>query len=204
MLSYGYTAGLGLRATKTGMDDIAKGLLSDVAVKRRRFKVRQYYRTTSSWLRIIGNTPCRFRRTFTWRPRREAGEYSIVSTIGFQQVLECSRLITESTQALNKAYAGLDTRYKAIVTSTAGILFFGTPHQGADLASFAVKIDNIISFVAIQPKSTILKNMERDCDYLRQINDDFRGRSEGMTICSFYELGVSGPGKTTVCTVHDL
>ena len=90
------------------------------------------------------------------------------------------------------------------MTSSAGILFFGTPHRGADLASFAVMIDKIISFFAYQPSSTIVKNMEPDCDYLWQINDDFRGRADGMKICSFYELGVPKPGKTTVCSVHDM
>lgn len=90
------------------------------------------------------------------------------------------------------------------MTSTAGILFFGTPHKGADLASYAVNIDKIISFIAIQPTSTIVTNMEKDCDYLWQIDDDFRGRTEGMKICSFYELGVSRLQKTTVCSVHDL
>lgn len=63
--------------------------------------------------------------------------------------------------------------YKAIFTSTYGILFFGTPHQGGNGVEFGQLIQNIAS-VAIQTNKGLLDHLEKDSAFLEQLQDEYK------------------------------
>ncbi|KAK0706162.1 Alpha/Beta hydrolase protein, partial [Lasiosphaeria miniovina] len=89
--------------------------------------------------------------------------------------------------------------YKDIAESTKGIVFFGTPHKGADAATWARHISNIAQAIMHQPPANFLRTLERHSPDLHKISEDFRPYTPQYAITSFYEQhAMTGLGTVVV------
>jgi triacylglycerol esterase/lipase EstA (alpha/beta hydrolase family) len=100
--------------------------------------------------------------------------------------------LTKRTQALIDAHN--DRAYARVLKNVKSIIFFGTPHRGADLASL---LSNLL-FVSFA-RRMFVEQLRVNSDLIQGINDQFRDRSESLELVSFYEskemrgLGVYTP-----------
>ncbi|PVF97307.1 hypothetical protein CPB86DRAFT_707172 [Serendipita vermifera] len=76
--------------------------------------------------------------------------------------------------------------YKSIRVSTFAILFFGTPHSGANGVELAQWMGKLLS-VYMFTDNTILKDLSRDSDHLQSIQAFYLDASEGIKSIFFYE-----------------
>ncbi|MCJ1243623.1 hypothetical protein MMC30_000820, partial [Trapelia coarctata] len=83
--------------------------------------------------------------------------------------------------------AKLDDTYKAIREATFGIAFFGTPHQGGELAKLGDIAASIMRAVFRNPKNTFLEALKKNSIFSNGVIDDFRHQLEDYYIVSFYE-----------------
>jgi hypothetical protein len=74
-----------------------------------------------------------------------------------------------------------------ITAHTTGILFFGTPHRGADAARYLVTLSDILSLVSHKPQSKFLAALQSESVELLKISEDFRPLAGRFNIVSFYE-----------------
>ncbi|KAI8633498.1 hypothetical protein F5Y19DRAFT_413884 [Xylariaceae sp. FL1651] len=84
-------------------------------------------------------------------------------------------------------HAKSDTTYEDIWKSTYGIVFFGTPHNGADSAKIGNVVAKITRSILQRPGNTFIKALTRDSSVLNTITDDFRQLLEDFQIISFWE-----------------
>ncbi|KAF2398705.1 hypothetical protein EJ06DRAFT_89082 [Trichodelitschia bisporula] len=82
-----------------------------------------------------------------------------------------------------------DSQYGHILQSCKGIVFFGTPHRGADLASRAEKIGRVPNALAFGSalRTDLLRVLKAKSDPLQAISRQFVQRAKNMQIVSFYE-----------------
>ncbi|KAH6636029.1 Alpha/Beta hydrolase protein [Chaetomium tenue] len=80
-----------------------------------------------------------------------------------------------------------DHHFTDIATHTHGIVFFGTPHRGADAAGWASTLSGILATATHKPPSKFLEALKTDSVELRKISEDFRPLCGGVNIVSFYE-----------------
>ncbi|XXH02007.1 hypothetical protein Hte_008372 [Hypoxylon texense] len=97
----------------------------------------------------------------------------------------------DSHQALVFAHED-DMNYGAVLSSTIGIAFLGTPHRGSNLATFGSIAANIINTFSpvIQPsivKRDLLDHLNFDSDALQDLFLSFRNRLANIAVVSFYE-----------------
>jgi hypothetical protein len=111
-------------------------------------------------------------------------------------------LVTENALCLSKSSP--ETHISRIVDCTVGILFLGTPHFGADLASwakFGSKLASILtssnpSIVAVlQPHSEVLANIQKSFHSLLRCRRD-EGTEISIT-CFFEELPLPVVGEVS-------
>jgi hypothetical protein len=89
--------------------------------------------------------------------------------------LHCKKNADHKSQALICSnLAGKDhiEHYKAISTSTYGILFFGTPHQGGNVVSLGKLVASIASIV-LQTNKGLLDHLEKNSQLLEQQLDQY-------------------------------
>jgi hypothetical protein len=89
------------------------------------------------------------------------------------------------TQALLQAR--LEPRYKAIHDATLGILFFGTPHQGSDKATYGKVLATVAQKLSLRPSSRLVEALESNSDVLLHLTADFKFQLPQYRIVSFYE-----------------
>jgi hypothetical protein len=98
-------------------------------------------------------------------------------------------------QALVESLGG-DESLLPVATRTAGIIFMGTPHHGASLASWAVRLRD--AFRVLLPiwsnniNGEVLKLLEPKSDICKKVQIQFQsegrgGRLKGLKMFSFYE-----------------
>ncbi|KAK3295429.1 uncharacterized protein B0H64DRAFT_395244 [Chaetomium fimeti] len=95
-------------------------------------------------------------------------------------------------------FANSEAEYASIESATKAIIFFGTPHGGADKESWK-SIASGYSFLA-GPSSSLVGAITRASDDLEEIKEDFVKISPRYPITSFYEKGHWG--KTGKCIVN--
>jgi hypothetical protein len=81
-------------------------------------------------------------------------------------------------------------RYKTLLKHIFGVAFFGTPHKGADLASWSVTLGNILRAASLGTSTNVqlAKDLEGNSRVLAQISRSFVERGKELKIFSFYEL----------------
>ena len=85
-----------------------------------------------------------------------------------------------TSQAIIKAHN--DRSYTYILKSLKAIIFLGTPHRGAGLAKL---LSNLLTVCF--SKKIFVDQLSRNCDFIRDLNDEFRDRSESLELISYYE-----------------
>jgi hypothetical protein len=90
-------------------------------------------------------------------------------------------------QALNRAFE--KERYRPLLRKVVGVMFFGTPHRGSDLASWGTTFSNIIRFgtLGTTTNSKLSKDLESNSRILASITKSFVERGKGLEIYNFYE-----------------
>ncbi|KAK3312875.1 hypothetical protein B0H66DRAFT_569081 [Apodospora peruviana] len=115
--------------------------------------------------------------------------------------------------ALLSSRSSADERIRRIYECTSGIIFLGTPHSGASLATVAHRLARLLALTTL-PKSNlrILRVLEKDSEVLARIQADFyallqtprQRRSDGMLLkpltvsCFHEELKYPGLGEVIV------
>lgn len=80
------------------------------------------------------------------------------------------------------------SRLKSVGTSTYGVMFLGTPHQGVDIAKFAVQALRIQSLLRWSPANTrILTHLSRDSELLQDLLGRYTGISRNFETKFYYE-----------------
>lgn len=90
-------------------------------------------------------------------------------------------------QMLRKCNDSSDAKHKALLAATRGLVFIGTPHQGAQLASSICLILGLFL-------STQLKDLSYASDLLVDLNEWFRNwaATDNISVIVYYELKKTG------------
>ncbi|OIW33576.1 hypothetical protein CONLIGDRAFT_184066 [Coniochaeta ligniaria NRRL 30616] len=96
-------------------------------------------------------------------------------------------------RALSISRERAEPHLKSLEAATRGILFMGTPHNGSDLAAWAILCARVVSKFR-DANVTILKTLERDSEPLRDTQDAFgqllrirEGQNSPIQVTCFYE-----------------
>jgi hypothetical protein len=76
---------------------------------------------------------------------------------------------------------------------THSIIFFGTPHQGTEHASWGVILQNIHTVLSRQQPSPLPKTLKTKNAKLIDLGDDFRHQALNYKIVSCFEQLVTSP-----------
>jgi hypothetical protein len=99
-------------------------------------------------------------------------------------------------QALVKAQS--NPAYTSIMESTHSVIFFGTPHQGSELASWGTILQNIGTVLSYQQRSPLLETLKANCPKLEDLRDDFRHQAIRYKIVSCFEQKATRPLNSLV------
>lgn len=82
-----------------------------------------------------------------------------------------------------------DTFYSGILNSIQGVVFFGTPHRGSDLASWDLMAVSLLqaSTLGYIANSKLSKDLKIKSRTLKRISESFAHRGAKFGIRSFYE-----------------
>ena len=83
--------------------------------------------------------------------------------------------------------AKLDDNYQGIRAATYGIAFFGTPHQGGELARLGEVASAIARAVLRNPNNSFMEALKKDSLFADGLVRDFRHQLEDYHILSFFE-----------------
>ncbi|KAI0102566.1 hypothetical protein GGR51DRAFT_286998 [Nemania sp. FL0031] len=89
-------------------------------------------------------------------------------------------------------HAKSDKNYEPIHTSTAGLVFFATPHKGGNHAALGDVAAKIARGVLLYPSNTFMEALKRNSIFADTFIDDFRQHLEDYLILSFYETRPMG------------
>ncbi|CAM1509288.1 Fc.00g030270.m01.CDS01 [Cosmosporella sp. VM-42] len=91
-------------------------------------------------------------------------------------------------QAFNVASG--QSRYEGLSKMIIGVLFFGTPHKGSVIASFATSLGNLLraSSLGAHTNVQLLKDLDRHSSRLEQVSDTFLQLGGSLKIVTFYEV----------------
>jgi hypothetical protein len=84
------------------------------------------------------------------------------------------------------AGVGNNEHLKAIKLSTYGVIFFGTPHQGTDSASWGKVLVNVATLYQHTNKA-ILNHLERDSEWLETQLEQYKAISSDIFTIFCYE-----------------
>ncbi|KAK1640670.1 Alpha/Beta hydrolase protein [Colletotrichum phormii] len=92
----------------------------------------------------------------------------------------------------------LSSQFGDILSYTKAIVFFGTPHQGADAAAWAVLLGEIGSWVRLR-NTEVVEELKRWSDPLVQLTRQFKEIPSlyGIHITSFYETQATASLKVS-------
>jgi hypothetical protein len=100
--------------------------------------------------------------------------------------LKSDELIPEQALGIAKH----DSKFHHLLKATAGVVFLGTPHRGADLASWGDTLATCAAAFGLGPDTQLLNILRKDSDRLREIFNDFAilANEMGLDLICFYEL----------------
>ncbi|KAI1150647.1 Alpha/Beta hydrolase protein [Nemania diffusa] len=90
-------------------------------------------------------------------------------------------------QAISQAHDDSGHDIKKIAKCIKGIVFFGTPHRGSDIANWAALAKRIGGPVIPGPNRGFFHLLQTNSEELYKITEDFRPLSANYAIVSFYE-----------------
>ncbi|KAK4207664.1 hypothetical protein QBC37DRAFT_298226 [Rhypophila decipiens] len=106
--------------------------------------------------------------------------------------------------ALLTSRSSADERLRRIYECTRGILFLGTPHTGASLATAAHRLARVLSLTTPKSNLRILRVLEKDSEVLARIQTEFytilQTRPALHVSCFYEELKYPGLGDVIVST----
>src|SRR5436305_4388400 len=74
-----------------------------------------------------------------------------------------------------------------LLSSVRGVIFFGVPHRGADLASSASFATNLINLLGINTNQSFVTALQRNSKTFMDISEQFIERAARLQIRTFYE-----------------
>jgi hypothetical protein len=82
-----------------------------------------------------------------------------------------------------------DKHYGEILQSCTGIVFMGTPHRGADLASWGALLSRLVNTMTLSSavRTDLLRDLKTRSKTLQIISRQFVQRGNRINIVSFYE-----------------
>jgi len=83
--------------------------------------------------------------------------------------------------------AKLSEKHTSIRTSTYGIVFFGTPHQGGNHAKLGDIAATVVKTVLRNPNNTFMESLRKDSLYSEELIQNFRHQLEDYYVLSFFE-----------------
>jgi len=95
-------------------------------------------------------------------------------------------VIKHALVTCDSARQGYNEEYRSIKLSTYGVVFFGTPHAGANGAEFQAVLNNIVR-IFVPGNSKILQLLKRDSDYLRYLTELYSPISSHFKTVFFWE-----------------
>jgi len=87
---------------------------------------------------------------------------------------------------------------RQIAGATKGLVFFGTPHRGADPAKLLGPIVKAVATVPRKPSSKFVAMLKTHSEGLLKVSQDFRPFAPQYALVSFYEQHVHPASKTLV------
>jgi hypothetical protein len=86
----------------------------------------------------------------------------------------------------NSTHPGHLKEHRAIKTSTYGIIFMGTPHQGSDSSAWGMRLVDV-EFIFIHTNDSLLKNLGKDSEMLQNVLAYYAGISSDFVTKFAYE-----------------
>jgi len=124
----------------------------------------------------------------------------VVKSVGHTIGLTESSALTGQKALIHSNMAGVshNEHLKAIKLSTYGVIFFGTPHQGTESASWGKVLVNVASI--FQHTSTaILEHLEKDSEWLETQLEQYKSiSSEIFTIFCFESFPTPLPARNSM------
>ena len=79
------------------------------------------------------------------------------------------------------------------------MLFFGTPHRGANLANVAVHLENLVRALQLKGSRQYIKDLATYSTLIEGMNEDFKHHLNRLMIHSFYEERPTSSIGNVVC-----
>ncbi|KAI0523877.1 Alpha/Beta hydrolase protein [Xylaria bambusicola] len=79
------------------------------------------------------------------------------------------------------------TDFPAMTEQTKGIVFFGTPHRGADAATWGALVTRIVGNAFPLAHFRFMNFLKKNSEGLYKVSEDFRHLASNYAIVSFYE-----------------
>lgn len=76
--------------------------------------------------------------------------------------------------------------------ATYGIVFFATPHLGGNYAALGKILSDIANITLRNPRSTLVKDLQKSSLFLGRLNEDFRHQLEDYYFINFFETRLYG------------
>ncbi|KAK4161623.1 protein SERAC1 [Cladorrhinum sp. PSN259] len=103
-------------------------------------------------------------------------------------------------QVMLEANHKINQLWHDIGSATKGIVFFGTPHRGSDLATAFASVQKIASVG--WTVSRFLQLLEAHSDDLREVSDEFRHVASKYALISFYEQHIHPGVRDLIVDKH--
>ena len=101
--------------------------------------------------------------------------------------VENQALFMSYREGVKTAREGVDQRLAAIKSSTKGVLFAGTPHRGADKATWAATATKLAWYIQKDHSSEVLNTLIRGSEVLERLQDSFKDILEHFAIYTLIE-----------------
>lgn len=88
--------------------------------------------------------------------------------------------------------AKLNKAYDSIRIATYGIAFFATPHLGGNYAALGKILSDIANATSRNPRSTLMRDLQKSSPFLGKLNEDFRHQLEDYYFVNFFETRFYG------------
>ena len=107
------------------------------------------------------------------------------------------------------ASADYDEEKAAIISSTKGILFAGTPHRGTDNAKWLTTANKLASYIQGGDTTRLSRSLERGSEVAEKLQSEFRDIAQRFAIYSLFEsydyprIGIIVPKDSALLGWHE-